>query len=58
MTFYFAHSRTGRMTLAFEPRDVWIGVYVAERAVYVCLIPTIVVCWRRKSWPQQGRMFR
>jgi len=31
-----------------EPRDWWIGVYLAERAVFVCLLPCVVLkVWRR-----------
>jgi hypothetical protein len=37
----------GRLSVYWEPRDVWVGVYVADRAVYVCPLPTLVVRWRR-----------
>ena len=29
--------------LKWEPRDLWVGVYVGEDAVYICLLPTIVI---------------
>ncbi len=32
-----------RVQLYIEPRDVWMGVYVAPDAVYVCLLPMVVV---------------
>lgn len=36
-----------RVRVYFEPRDVWVGVYVSEDAVYVCLLPCLVIRWRR-----------
>jgi hypothetical protein len=32
----------------FEPRDLWVGMYVdtAKRTVYVCPLPTLVLRWR------------
>lgn len=38
----------GRFWLLAEPRDLWVGVYVAEKAVYVCLVPCVVVKWERR----------
>jgi hypothetical protein len=26
-----------------EPRDIWVGVYVAEDWVYVCPLPFVVI---------------
>lgn len=44
--------RFGRLSAYIEPRDIWIGVYVAEAAVYVCPLPLLVVKWdRRKATP-------
>lgn len=37
----------GRLSIYLEPRDAWIGVYVAANAVYVCPVPFVVVRWRR-----------
>lgn len=37
----------GRFAAYFEPRDMWLGVYVAPRAVYVCLLPCLVIRWSR-----------
>jgi hypothetical protein len=37
-----------RLSLVFEPRDVWIGFYVAPRAVYVCLVPCLPLRWERE----------
>jgi hypothetical protein len=37
----------GRVQLYIEPRDAWIGVYVAVDAVYVCPLPFIVIRYRR-----------
>ena len=38
----------GRYQLYLEPRDAWIGVYVAPDAVYVCPLPWVVLkVWRK-----------
>jgi hypothetical protein len=37
----------GRIQLYVEPRDLWIGVYVAPAAVYVCALPMLVIRWSR-----------
>ena len=39
--------RRGRLWLIVEPRDIWVGIYVADRAVYVCLVPCLVLKWER-----------
>lgn len=36
-----------RITVYFDPRDWWIGVYVSEHSIYVCLLPTAVIRWAR-----------
>jgi hypothetical protein len=36
-----------RLRVYIEPRDAWIGVYVANDAVYVCPLPFVVFRWRR-----------
>ena len=36
-----------RVYVYFEPHDLWVGVYVADDAVYVCLLPTVVIRLRR-----------
>jgi len=41
----------GRLRVYFEPRDWWIGVYVAVGYVYVCPLPTLVIRWARAGWP-------
>jgi hypothetical protein len=35
----------GRLSLYIEPRDIWIGVYVAPSAVYICPVPLLVIKW-------------
>jgi len=37
----------GRLSIYFEPRDVWIGMYVAPSTIYVCPIPCLVLRWTR-----------
>ncbi len=39
--------RAGRLSVYLEPRDAWIGVYVAPAAVYVCPLPFLVLRWDR-----------
>lgn len=33
----------GRVEIYAEPRDAWVGAYVANDAVYVCPLPFLVV---------------
>lgn len=37
----------GRLSVYVEPRDIWVGLYVAPAAVYVCPLPLLVIKWRR-----------
>lgn len=39
--------QAGRLSIYIDPRDIWIGAYVAERAVYVCPLPLLVFKWQR-----------
>lgn len=39
--------RRGRLSLLFEPRDIWLGVFIGPGAVYVCLVPCVAVRWAR-----------
>ena len=39
----------GRFWLLLEPRDLWVGVYVAARAVFVCPVPCVVFKWERRA---------
>lgn len=43
--------RWGRFSLILEPRDCWIGVFVAPHAVYVVLIPCLPIRWARGAKP-------
>jgi len=36
--------------LLFEPRDLWVGLYIAGDAFYLCLVPTIVLKIHRGPW--------
>jgi hypothetical protein len=36
-----------RLQVYLEPRDIWIGCYLADRAVYVCVLPCLVIRWSR-----------
>jgi hypothetical protein len=37
-----------RLRIYFYWRDLWLGLYVAPDAIYVCPLPTIVIRWQRK----------
>jgi hypothetical protein len=37
----------GRLQVYLEPRDAWVGVYVAPAAVYVLPVPFLVFRWSR-----------
>jgi hypothetical protein len=41
--------RRGRLSLVLEPRDLWLGLYVAPGALYVCLLPCVAVRWERRK---------
>lgn len=47
--WYTRRLRWRRCSLYLEPRDVWIGVYVARQAVYVCPLPMLVIKWERAA---------
>jgi hypothetical protein len=49
--------RHGRLSLVLEPRDLWLGLYVAHGAVYVCLVPCLPLRWerRRPDVPRQSQ---
>jgi hypothetical protein len=39
--------RIGRLSIYIEPRDIWVGAYIARQAVYVCPVPLLVIKWQR-----------
>jgi hypothetical protein len=41
--------RKPRLKVYLEPRDAWIGAYVAKDAIYVCLLPFLVIRYWRKQ---------
>jgi hypothetical protein len=41
--------RLGRLSIYIEPRDVWVGAYIAPAAVYVCPLPLVVFKWDRRA---------
>ncbi|WP_327591266.1 hypothetical protein OHA25_61105 (plasmid) [Nonomuraea sp. NBC_00507] len=38
----------GRLAVCVEPRDLWVGVYIAPDSVYMLLFPMLVFRWRRR----------
>lgn len=40
--------KAGRLSLVFEPRDLWLGVYAGPDAIYLTLIPCLPFRWARK----------
>lgn len=47
MTTILATTPRGRLSILFEPRDCWVGAYVGYHAIYVCLLPFLVIRWLR-----------
>lgn len=43
--------RLGRLSLVFEPRDIWLGLYIGPDAIYLTLIPCLPLRWARKERP-------
>lgn len=41
--------RIGRVSIYVEPRDVWIGCYIALDAIYVCPLPLLVIRVARRA---------
>lgn len=39
----------GRLAIYIEPRDIWIGAFVARAAFYVCPLPLVVFKWTRRG---------
>ena len=39
---------TARVELYRDRRDWWVGYYRGDRHRYVCLLPTVVLRWRRQ----------
>jgi hypothetical protein len=37
-----------RLKVYVEPRDLWVGLYISNDAVYVCPLPCVVIRWRRR----------
>jgi hypothetical protein len=38
-----AAPRRSRVEVYVEPRDVWVGAYVAVNAIYLCPLPMVVI---------------
>lgn len=47
--------RRGRLSLVLEPRDLWLGLYVAPGAVYVCVVPCLPLRWQWRRPGAPGR---
>jgi hypothetical protein len=41
----------GRVQLYIEPRDIWMGVYVGPKAVFICPVPLVVIRIARRAQP-------
>jgi hypothetical protein len=37
----------GKLSIYVEPRDLWVGAFIAPTAVYVCPVPMLVLKWSR-----------
>ena len=42
-------AKMGRLSLIFEPRDAWLGVFIGPTAVFVCLVPCLAIRWERRA---------
>jgi hypothetical protein len=44
------------MSIKFEPRDIWIGLFWDRRPdglhIYVCPLPCLVIHWRGRCGPK------
>lgn len=40
----------GWWSIYLDPRDWWIGVYIAPNAIYICPLPTLVIRRQRRKW--------
>jgi hypothetical protein len=36
-----------RLAIYLEPRDAWVGLYIAPHAIYACPLPFLVLRWTR-----------
>ncbi|MGS2645923.1 hypothetical protein [Streptosporangium sp. G12] len=41
--------RIGRLSIYLEPRDLWVGLYIAPTALYFCPLPVLVLKWDRQE---------
>lgn len=35
--------KRGRVEISFEPRDLWIGVYISETGIFIYPLPMIAI---------------
>lgn len=46
-----------RVAIYFEPRDIWVGVFISSKGIaYVCLVPCLVIAWRFRASPPRHRI--
>ena len=43
----FERMHVGRLQIYADPRDAWVGAYLARDALYVCPVPFAVLRWTR-----------
>src|SRR6516164_6299673 len=48
---------SSRLKVYIEPRDIWVGAYVAPHAIYVCPLPFLVIRWERPVYARVKREF-
>ncbi len=39
----------GRLQVYIEPRDLWVGLFIAPAAAYLLLLPCLVIRWATRS---------
>jgi hypothetical protein len=42
-----------KVRVYFDPRDLWVGVYISYGSVYICPLPCVVIRIARKE-PRHG----
>lgn len=50
--------RLGRLSLWFEPGNLWVGLRFAPEAVWLHLVPVLGLKWERRLKAAQGRAER
>ena len=39
--------KAGRFSVVFEPRDLWLGLFIGPDAIYLTILPCLPIRWAR-----------